>query len=72
MSRFATIKIRERTEGEPGFVEAHEFEVTINIDQITLFNTGEDLAITFIRMSCGATLCALMPIKKFKQIIEGK
>ena len=72
MSRFATIKIRERTEGEPGFVEAHEFEITINLDQIKLFNTGEDPKITFVRLSCGATLCVCMSLKKFNQMIEGK
>lgn len=72
MSRFATIKIRERTEGEPGFIEAHEFEVTINLDQVSLFNVGEDPKVTFVRLTCGATLCVLMPVKKFQQLIEGK
>ena len=72
MSRFATIKIQERTEGEPGFIEAHEFEVTINLDQVVLFNPGEDKNVTFVRMSCGATFCVCMSLKKFKHLLEGK
>lgn len=65
MSKFIDVLIRERVEGTPGFVEALDLPVTINTDQITLFNIGEDPEITFVRLTCGATLCVVMPFEKF-------
>lgn len=65
MSKFIDLTIRERVEGAPGFMQSQEFSVTVNADQITLFNKGEDPGVTFVRLSCGATLCVVMPLNKF-------
>jgi hypothetical protein len=66
MSRFIKVIMRDRVEGAPGFVGPQEIEVVINLDQVTLFNSGEeDEDITFVRLSCGATLCIVMPYKDF-------
>lgn len=72
MSNFIELIIRERIEGAPGFVQAQELPVTINADQITLFNKGEDPTVTFVRLSCGATLCVVMPFNKFMQTVGVK
>lgn len=69
MNNFVNVKIRERLEGAPGFMEFQEIEVTINADKITLFNKGEDPRITFVRLECGATLCVAMPYKEFTKLI---
>jgi hypothetical protein len=70
VNKFISVKIRERVEGTPGFIEAREFDVTINPDNITLFNSGEDPSVTFVRLACGGTLCVCMPVKEFKKLLE--
>ncbi|MFA5023353.1 MAG: hypothetical protein WC523_00150 [Patescibacteria group bacterium] len=70
MSRFIQVTIRERIEGTPGFVEPKEFDITINTDQITLFNAGEDGDVTFVRLSCGMTICVAMKEHKFAQLVR--
>ena len=71
MSNFIKVKIRERAEGNPGFMDADEFEVTINLDNVTLFNGGEDQGkeVTFVRLACGAMLCLPMSVKEFENVI---
>ena len=71
MSKFIEVKIRERVEGTPGFAKPHEFNVRINTDQITLFNKGEGSNdITFVRLSCGITVCVCMSEPKFAKLLE--
>ena len=70
MGQFIDIAIRERLDGAPGFLEAQEFNVSINKDHITLYNKGEEDGITFVRLTCGATLCVLMPVSKFVQLLN--
>jgi hypothetical protein len=70
MSKFIDVKVRERNDGEPGFMEQQEFVVTINKEQITLFNAGEDPTVTFVRLSCGATLCVVSPREKFVKLLK--
>lgn len=67
MSKFIDLTIRERIEGAPGFMQALDLPVTINTEQITLFNKGEDPELTFVRMSCGATLCVVMPVHELME-----
>lgn len=72
MGNFISIKIRERQDGVPGFVKAREFPVTINTDQVTLYNKGdEDPTITFVRLSCGVTLCVCLSEPKFTKLLKG-
>ena len=70
MSNFIKVTIRERVEGNPGFFEAQEFEVNINPDNITLFNSGENPEVTFVRLACGGTLCVTMPVKEFEKLLQ--
>ena len=65
MGKFIPVVVRERVEGAPGIVEEQEFEIVINLEQMTLFNKGEDPKVTFVRLVCGATLCVLIPYEKF-------
>ena len=67
MGKFIDLVIRERIEGAPGFMQALDLPVTINTEQITLFNKGEDPELTFVRMACGATLCVVMPVIRFME-----
>jgi len=71
------VNVRQQTEGTPGFVEDEIFEVRINTDLITLFNKSEDNPnITFVRLTCGATLIVDMKpaafINKLKKIAPDK
>ena len=71
MNKFIKVKIREKVEGQPGFAKPNEFEVRINPGQITLFNKGEDNGdITFVRLSCGITLCVMMKEEKFAKLMD--
>lgn len=65
MSRFLPVTVRERAEGSSGLVEPEEFNIFINVDEITLFNSGEDPNVCFVRLTCGATLCVALPFEVF-------
>ena len=63
---FLKVSVKQQNDGQPGFIEEEEFEIQVNTDQITLFNRSDDSKdITFIRLSCGATLCVSMSYPKF-------
>jgi len=63
---FMKVKVKQQEEGKPGFMEEEEFEIQINTTQITLFNESQDdPEITFIRLTCGATLVASVKYTKF-------
>ena len=63
---FMKVKVRQETEGKPGFMAEELFDVNINVDQITLFNKSEDdNNITFVRLNCGATLILAMKYAEF-------
>ena len=68
---FIKLTIRQSTEGNPGFMEPELISVQINTDHITLFNDGDDgSGVTFVRLSCGATLCVDMPYVKFIETLN--
>ena len=63
---FLKVKIRQQTDGTPGFVVEDDFEVQIGADKITLFNQSEDdHGMVFVRLTCGATLCVVMKYDTF-------
>ena len=63
---FLKVNVRQQSEGKPGFMEDEEFEVQIGADKVTLFNKSEDDdSITFVRLTCGATLCVSLPYPDF-------
>ena len=72
MSKFLKLTILERQEGMPGFVEMKQVQVNINPDQVTLYNPGEEKPnLTFVRLSCGITVCANISADKFAELLEG-
>jgi len=71
VNKYVKVRIRERIEGQPGFAKPHEFDVHINPDQVTLLNRGEENNdITFVRLSCGVTLCVIMKEDKLIKLLE--
>jgi len=63
---FLKVKMRQQSEGKPGFIEEEDFEVQIGADKITLFNKSEDDPnIVLVRLSCGATICVVMKYNAF-------
>lgn len=70
---FIKVKVKQQVEGKPGFVEEEIIEVQINTENITLFNQGEeDPSVTFVRLTCGATLCVDMKYDKFISLLNKK
>ena len=68
MSNFINVPIKERIEGVPGVVAEEEFNIYIDSDKITVFNGAKENAnITIVRMVCGAVLCVMMSLDKFKR-----
>jgi|GEM_PF-6785342 len=61
---FMKVDIRQQVEGNPGFIK-ETMEVQINTQTITLFNSGEAKDETFVRLTCGTTLCVAMPYSSF-------
>lgn len=71
--KFLKVKVRQREEGTPGFVEAEDLEVTINLDSVTIFNQSlDDKNTTFVRLNCGAMLEVVIPYSKFSKMIDLK
>lgn len=72
MTKFVEVTVRQAAEGQPGFIEDDEFYVKISPEQITLFNSGLDNKgeeVTFVRLSCGATLCVVCQYDKFEKLL---
>lgn len=71
--QFIKVKVRQASEGQPGFVAGDEFDVKIAPSHVTLFNPGVDASgknITFVRLSCGATLCVVKPFNEFDKLLS--
>lgn len=67
---FIKLTVRQQAEGTPGFMEDELFEVQVNTNSITLFNKSVDEPdITFIRLSCGATLIVDMKYSDFVKLM---
>lgn len=73
---FISVVVRQAVDGAPGFIEDDEFEVSVAVDKISLFNQGVDDRgddVTFVRMICGATLCVVENYRDFaKMIVSAK
>lgn len=68
---FFKLTVRQQVEGTPGFVDDEIFEVQVNSEHITLFNKSvDDPEITFVRLSCGATLMADMKYNDFVKLMS--
>ena len=68
---FIKVTVKQQAEGTPGFVEEETFEIQINTDQITLFNKSlDDPSITFVRLTCGATLVLDMKYTEFVKLLN--
>lgn len=68
---FLKVTVRQQSEGKPGFMDDEEFEIQISVNNITLFNKSEDDdGITFVRLSCGATLCVSTPYAEFVKKLQ--
>jgi hypothetical protein len=65
VSNLLPVTVVERAEGSPGIVESDTFDILINLDEVTLVNQGEDPDVTFLRLTCGASLCAMVPYEDF-------
>lgn len=60
MSNFIEVPIKERAEGTPGIIPEEEFIIHLNTNQITVITPTEDPKETYVRLSCGATVCISM------------
>ena len=71
MSNFIDVTILERMDGTPGLVAEEEFNIHMNLDNITLYNKSPEMpGVTFVRLTCGASLCVLLEFKEFIKILK--
>ena len=70
MSKFIPVTIIEKADGLPGIVEPEEFNILINVNEITMINRGEEEGMCFIRTSCGASLCVITPFGEFIDMLR--
>ena len=68
MGNFIDVSIKERVDGAPGVIADEEFDIIMDVDKVTLFNSSNETPnITFVRLVCGATLCVNLSPENFKK-----
>lgn len=69
--KFIKLNIIQHEDGTPGFIEDNMREVHVNANNITLFNKSDsDENITFVRLSCGATLAVFIKHSEFVKALS--